>query len=99
MAGVRRDDDGLQPVPEHHFDRRLPALGDLQLAIMRALWASDEATVVEKGALGPGQILAVDMAEGRLFHDAEIKDKLAAGQPFSEWVGKINDAGIEAVVA
>ena len=38
----------------------------------------DEAHVVEKGALGPGQLLAVDMVEGKLFHDTEIKDKLAA---------------------
>jgi glutamate synthase (NADPH/NADH) large chain len=51
----------------------------------------DEATVKEKGALGPGQLLAVDMAEGKLYHDTEIKDKLAASQPFGEWVGKINE--------
>ncbi|MBJ3761399.1 glutamate synthase large subunit [Maribius pontilimi] len=49
----------------------------------------DEANVVEKGALGPGQMLAVDMQEGGLFHDREIKDKLAAAQPFGDWVGKI----------
>ena len=51
----------------------------------------DEATVVEKGALGPGQMIAVDMKKEQLFHDTEIKDKLAAAQPFGEWVGKIND--------
>ena len=51
----------------------------------------DESRVVEKGALGPGQLLAVDMKEGRLFHDTEIKDKLAAAQPFGEWVGKITE--------
>ncbi|UWQ11091.1 glutamate synthase large subunit [Aliiroseovarius crassostreae] len=61
---------------------------------------TDEATVVEKGALGPGQLLAVDMKEGKLYHDTEIKDKLAAAQPFGDWVGKIHDleedlAGIE----
>ena len=53
---------------------------------------TDEATVVEKGALGPGQLLAIDMIEGKLFHDTEIKNKLAASQPFGDWVGKINDA-------
>ena len=52
----------------------------------------NEAGVIEKGALGPGQMLAVDMAEGKLFHDTEIKDQLAASQPFGEWVGKINEA-------
>ena len=52
---------------------------------------TDEATVAEKGALGPGQMLAIDMATGKLFHDTEIKDKLARALPFGEWVGKINN--------
>jgi glutamate synthase (NADPH) large chain len=51
----------------------------------------DEAGVVEKGALGPGQMLGVDMGEGRLYHDAEIKDMMAASQPFGEWIGSITD--------
>ncbi len=51
----------------------------------------DEANVVRKGALGPGQLISVDMTEGRLYHDTEIKDKMAANQPFGEWVGKINE--------
>ena len=51
----------------------------------------DEARVVRKGALGPGQLLAVDMQEGKLFGDTEIKDKLSAARPFGEWVGKINE--------
>lgn len=55
----------------------------------------DEASVVEKGALGPGQMLAVDMKEGKLYHDTEIKDKLAGARPFGEWVGKIRDLGDE----
>ena len=51
----------------------------------------DEASVLEKGALGPGQMLAVDMQEGKLYHDTEIKDKLAESQPFGHWVSKITD--------
>ncbi len=51
----------------------------------------DEARVQEKGALGPGQLLAVDMKDGKLYHDTEIKDQLAASQPFGDWVGKIKD--------
>lgn len=49
----------------------------------------DEMSIREKGALGPGQMIAVDMAEGKLYHDREMKDKLAAALPYSEWVGKI----------
>ncbi|MEO9778484.1 MAG: glutamate synthase large subunit [Sedimentitalea sp.] len=52
----------------------------------------DEATVREKGALGPGQLLAVDMKKGKLYRDQQIKDKMAKALPFGEWVGKINDA-------
>ena len=51
----------------------------------------DEAGVVEKGALGPGQMLAVDMKKGLMFHDEQMKDKLAKALPFGEWVGKINE--------
>ncbi len=53
--------------------------------------AVDEATVVEKGALGPGQMIAVDMQKGLLFHDTEIKDKLARALPFGEWVEKVTN--------
>jgi glutamate synthase (NADPH/NADH) large chain len=56
---------------------------------------TDEATVVEKGALGPGQMLSVDMTEGKLYHDTEMKDKLAAAQPFGEWAAKIKDLEAE----
>jgi glutamate synthase (NADPH/NADH) large chain/glutamate synthase (ferredoxin) len=49
----------------------------------------DESTVREKGALGPGQMIAVDMVAGKLFRDTEIKDRLAASQPFGDWVEKI----------
>ncbi|MEO1550817.1 MAG: glutamate synthase large subunit, partial [Pseudomonadota bacterium] len=51
----------------------------------------DEMNVVEKGALGPGQMLAVDMVEQKLLHDAELKDALAAAKPFGSWVGSITN--------
>ncbi|MFC7334609.1 glutamate synthase large subunit [Rhodocista pekingensis] len=49
----------------------------------------NEPTVVEKGRLGPGQMIAVDLAEGRLYKDREIKDKLAAQRPYGTWVKNI----------
>lgn len=45
----------------------------------------DEQSVIEKGRLGPGQMIAVDLHQGLLYHDDEIKDKLANSQPFEEW--------------
>ena len=49
----------------------------------------DEATLVEKGRLGPGQMIAVDLAEGRFYRHAELYEKLAASRPFGEWVKNI----------
>ncbi|MDP0927430.1 glutamate synthase large subunit [Paracoccus onubensis] len=51
----------------------------------------DESAVKEKGALGPGQMIAVDMWDGKLYRDSEIKDRLAASQPFGEWIEKVVD--------
>ncbi|MGF1595259.1 MAG: glutamate synthase large subunit [Kiloniellaceae bacterium] len=49
----------------------------------------DEQNIVEKGRLGPGQMLAVDLREGKLYHDGEIKDYLAAQKPFGEWIANV----------
>jgi glutamate synthase (NADPH/NADH) large chain len=54
----------------------------------------DDMTVREKGALGPGQMIAVDMTEGKLYRDWELKDKLAASQPFGDWVEKVVDLNV-----
>ncbi|MFV0474857.1 MAG: glutamate synthase large subunit, partial [Pikeienuella sp.] len=84
LAGADRN--GLRPI-------RYLVTGDgLLIAGSEAGMAPfDEATVREKGALGPGQMIAVDMAEGRLLHDVELKNELAAAEPFAEWIGKITD--------
>ncbi|WP_376739214.1 glutamate synthase central domain-containing protein, partial [Azospirillum sp. B4] len=49
----------------------------------------EEYSVREKGRLGPGQMIALDLAEGRLYKDREIKDTLAAGKPYGSWVRHI----------
>ena len=36
-----------------------------------------EEKIIEKGKLGPGQIIAIDLKKGKLFKDKEIKDYLA----------------------
>ncbi len=48
-----------------------------------------ESDVVEKGRLGPGQMIGVHLPEARLYHDGEIKAALAATRPFSAWVTNI----------
>ena len=51
----------------------------------------DEAQVVEKGRLGPGQMIAMNLIEARLYRDREVKDLLAARQPFAQWVERITE--------
>jgi glutamate synthase (ferredoxin) len=42
--------------------------------------------IVEKGRLGPGQILAVDTYKGVVLHDGEIKGLCAMRHPYEDWV-------------
>jgi glutamate synthase domain-containing protein 2/glutamate synthase domain-containing protein 1/glutamate synthase domain-containing protein 3 len=46
----------------------------------------DDATVIEKGRLGPGEMIAIDTAQGRLLRDGEIKNALAARRPYGKWI-------------
>jgi glutamate synthase (NADPH) large chain len=46
-----------------------------------------ESTVVEKGRLGPGQMIAVNLDEGKLYRDSELKDRIAAEQDYAALVG------------
>jgi glutamate synthase (NADPH/NADH) large chain len=48
-----------------------------------------EDEIVEKGRLGPGMMIGVDLVEGRLYRDRELKDRLAASRPFGRWVKNI----------
>ena len=51
----------------------------------------DEKNVREKGRVGPGQMIAVNLQEGRLYYDKALKDYVAHLFPFSEWVKNIKD--------
>ncbi|HJQ26469.1 MAG TPA: glutamate synthase large subunit [Blastocatellia bacterium] len=46
----------------------------------------DEARVVEKGRLGPGQMIAVDTERGVLLRDQQIKLERARRKPYRQWV-------------
>lgn len=42
--------------------------------------------VVSKGRLQPGKILMVDTQEGKIYYDGEIKEQLAAANPYHKWI-------------
>jgi glutamate synthase (NADPH/NADH) large chain len=45
-----------------------------------------EERIVRKWRLQPGKMLLIDMEEGRIIEDEEIKRSLAQAQPYAEWL-------------
>ena len=48
-----------------------------------------ENEIVERGRVGPGQLIAVNFKEKKFFKDHEIKKYLAETKPFGDWTKKI----------
>ncbi len=44
--------------------------------------------VLHKGRLQPGRMFLVDMAEGRIIDDEELKHRMASERPYGEWLAK-----------
>jgi glutamate synthase (NADPH/NADH) large chain len=42
----------------------------------------------EKGRLKPGKIILVDVQEGKIYRDEELKEQLALAHPYLSWIGK-----------
>ena len=62
-----------------------------------------EANITRKWRLQPGKMLLIDMEQGRIIEDAEIKAELAAAQPYSKWLEEtqynlkdLDEVGVEA---
>ena len=46
----------------------------------------DEPNILEKGRLGPGQMIAVDLESQEVLKNWEIKQRIAKQQPYGEWL-------------
>ena len=47
-----------------------------------------ETNIIEKGRLGPGQMIAVDLDEGRVYKDGEIKDQIADEADYATMIAR-----------
>jgi len=74
--GATLDRNGLRPARYKITSTGLIVLGSEVGAL-----EIDDALVVEKGRLGPGQMIAVDTARGILLKDLEIKNEIGAHKP------------------
>jgi glutamate synthase (NADPH/NADH) large chain/glutamate synthase (ferredoxin) len=81
LAGAALDRNGLRPLRYVITGDGLVALGS-EVGIVHL----DEAQIVAKGRLGPGQMLAVDTARGLVLDNQQIKEELAGLEPYAAWV-------------
>jgi glutamate synthase (NADPH/NADH) large chain len=57
--------------------------------------------IVKKWRLQPGKMFLIDLDQGRIIDDKEIKDSLARARPYGDWLSRINIKldGLEAPAA
>ncbi|MDR2663653.1 MAG: glutamate synthase large subunit [Treponema sp.] len=80
-VGGTLDRNGLRP-------SRYTITGDGLIVMASETGVQDFAPeeVQYKGRLQPGKLLLVDLAEGRIIPDTEVKDKVCRAKPYAEWV-------------
>jgi glutamate synthase (NADPH/NADH) large chain len=83
IIGATLDRNGLRPsrYTVTHDDRVIMASETGVLPI-------DPALVKEKGRLQPGKMFVVDMEQGRIISDDELKETICSQKPYAEWLNK-----------
>jgi len=84
IAGAALDRNGLRPL-------RYQVTGDgLVVAASEAgVVPLDPARVIERGRLGPGQLILVDTSDGSILRDAEAKERVARRQEYGTHADQI----------
>ena len=82
-AGGMLDRNGLRPA------RYLITNNDtVVLASEMGVLPFEASEVKEKGRLRPGKMMMVDMEEGKIYQDAELKEILANEFPYRDWLSR-----------
>ncbi len=81
MVGATLDRNGLRP-------SRYWVLDDdtIIMASEAGVLDVDQSRVVKKGRLQPGKMFVVDMEQGRIIPDEEIKASICAAKPYQKWL-------------
>ena len=82
IAGLDRN--GLRPL-RYTISRHAMLIVGSETGMVKL----DEADILEKGRVGPGQTIAVDLHDARFYPDEALKDMLAARHPYGEWAQRI----------
>ena len=62
--------------------------GFITLASEVGIWDYGEDEVIEKGRVGPGEMLAIDTYTGKVFQSTDIDKELKVRHPYREWLDK-----------
>jgi glutamate synthase (NADPH/NADH) large chain len=62
--------------------------GFITLASEVGIWDYGEDEVIEKGRVGPGEMLAIDTYTGKIFKSTDIDKELKVRHPYREWLDK-----------
>lgn len=83
QIGATLDRNGLRPA--RYF---VTEDGTVMMASEMGVLPVPEETIVEKWRLQPGKMLLIDLEQGRIISDAEIKSQLATLHPYQEWLNR-----------
>ena len=83
MIGATLDRNGLRP-------SRYCVTNDdrVIMASEAGVLPVDQKTVIEKGRLQPGKMFVVDMEQGRIISDDELKAKICTQKPYGDWLNQ-----------
>jgi glutamate synthase domain-containing protein 2/glutamate synthase domain-containing protein 1/glutamate synthase domain-containing protein 3 len=81
VVGAALDRNGLRPARYMITNQ-----GFVVVASEAGVFSCEPHEVVEKGRLGPGEMIAVDLAHNVFLRDQEIKEALAQQQPYQQWL-------------
>ena len=82
-VGATLDRNGLRPARYCVTSDDLVVMGS-EVGVVEL----DDSRVIEKGRLGPGQMLAVDLVRGRLLKNWEVKQEAAERHPYGTWLAQ-----------
>lgn len=83
LIGATLDRNGLRP--------QRYAITEDDIVIMASeagALALDQSKIIEKGRLTPGKMFVVDMEQGRIISDAEIKQQVCSRRPYADWLNQ-----------
>lgn len=83
LIGATLDRNGLRP-------SRYAITEDdrVIMASESGVLALDQSQIIEKGRLTPGKMFVVDMEQGRIISDDEIKTRVCSSRPYGDWLNQ-----------